>query len=342
MGMIGFFSSQGVAETTKMHCFSPSSEMFSESYVPNSFLITTDSVKDSDAFQSIQDEEIELEFVDCSVPLNKELENLHSIPKNEFIGSLKKILKDYAHSPLEKQLVLINKLSSPVLFPLIINSFLTDPQALDQIVKKSYHHHNGFEKIVLLADDDFSLRLHVWWKGSDEGSLEDVHNHRWDFVSSIILGVMSQDFFDIIDETDIKPEIVPKGCVLTNHYRYTPYKKDLAKRDISAKSNFSRYGLEPLGFSIIKLENQVKIPRGFSYLLRRDLLHRVISDYKETVATLMFSAKPYGESSEVYCVHDRSILDEHHQLVTVKPICKRKVKKTLKDVIDLYTESKGK
>ncbi|MEP3345013.1 MAG: hypothetical protein ABJN34_13835 [Litoreibacter sp.] len=65
---------------------------------------------------------------------------------------------------------------------------------LAQIANRSYHHSNGFDKIVLEETGFLALRLHVWWKGFSNID-SDIHNHNFDFASWIILGRMQNTLF---------------------------------------------------------------------------------------------------------------------------------------------------
>ncbi|WP_433269263.1 hypothetical protein ACQPZF_06460 [Actinosynnema sp. CS-041913] len=54
---------------------------------------------------------------------------------------------------------------------------------------RAYRHPNGFLKIVLIAEVEFQLRLHVWRPEPDSPvATENVHNHRWDFASAVLVG----------------------------------------------------------------------------------------------------------------------------------------------------------
>jgi hypothetical protein len=59
-----------------------------------------------------------------------------------------------------------------------------------ELVGHSYSHNNGFDKFVVdsLAEFGLKLRLHVWWGNS---GAPPVHDHPWDFASSILLGQMT-------------------------------------------------------------------------------------------------------------------------------------------------------
>lgn len=332
------------AEYIKTRCYLPSTAFFSDISESKNFPVLmdqTDQIENGDGFKIYKPyEEIELESIAYFIPLQETIKTLLSIPQEEVLKATHNLIRRYVHRPLEDQLILVNQLGNPLLLPLLINSLLDDSQALTQIVKKSYYHHNGFDKFVLLEDENFTLRLHIWWEGNDMSFQENVHNHRWDFVSSVLTGTLIQDFFEIIETNAIKSDTIPADCILAHHYLYTPYKENLEKRSIFSQSQSDRYKMQHLGYSILKHQLHIRMPRSFSYSLRRQEHHRVISDYKETVATLMLYTKPYGDSSEVYPILDKGFFSpETDQLVKVQIMSREQVTKRLQDFLSyLSTE----
>jgi hypothetical protein len=66
-----------------------------------------------------------------------------------------------------------------------------DRAAVQDVVRRSYWHPNGFAKIVLCTSDDpeFRIRLHVWPRSAGERLGEsNPHSHRWDFASTVLAG----------------------------------------------------------------------------------------------------------------------------------------------------------
>ena len=60
---------------------------------------------------------------------------------------------------------------------------------LEKIKKNSIIHSNEFLKIVLATYDGYKLRLHIW-PVKRENQYHEPHNHRWDFKSYILSGIM--------------------------------------------------------------------------------------------------------------------------------------------------------
>ncbi|WP_141581883.1 hypothetical protein [Actinomadura sp. WMMA1423] len=129
---------------------------------------------------------------------------------------------------------------------------LRDEQWLDAVRDASYRHDNGFDKIVLMAGAGYQFRLHVWREVPREAEVENVHNHRWDFSSVILLGgYRFQEF---------TPD--PGGCPF-HAYGY-----------VSERGSAS-YSLEALGQRGLTRSFDAHLRAGTSYTLTSDVLHRV-------------------------------------------------------------------
>lgn len=77
---------------------------------------------------------------------------------------------------------------------------MTDPEELKQIALRSFGHSTGMERIELVSQDQFNLRLHFWMPGSGEPFTEDPHNHTYNFGSKVLSGVLVSDLFKQGDE----------------------------------------------------------------------------------------------------------------------------------------------
>lgn len=65
---------------------------------------------------------------------------------------------------------------------------------------RATRHPNGFTKVrIQLPDGRGAVRFHQW--GAPVGS-EDVHNHRWNFVSHVLNGALRTDAFEILEGRD--------------------------------------------------------------------------------------------------------------------------------------------
>lgn len=237
----------------------------------------------------------------------------------DILGALDSGLEHYVGESQEKKVKFIADLIDQETFPEFIEKVIANDDWLEAIAKRSYYHVNGFDKLILLQEDNYSLRVHIWWKKNRKKTREDVHNHRWDFISGVLVGTSVQELFSLSSKEE-------EGAFEVSHYRYTPQRthKNL------------RYQMKNLGSVFLCKQGKKRISHGQVYALKRSELHRVICDYKETTATLVFYTAPYGEGSDVYSNHMTG------KKGAVKKISKEEVKEKLKKLLKLYNSLKNK
>lgn len=69
----------------------------------------------------------------------------------------------------------------------VIDSLLTSKAEIIDVASRSYHHNNGFLKIVLIDNRPrYSIRLHIWPQESFQAP--DIHNHPWDMTGLVLNG----------------------------------------------------------------------------------------------------------------------------------------------------------
>jgi hypothetical protein len=168
----------------------------------------------------------------------------------------------------------------------IINQVLSNPELLAQIAARSYHHGNGFLKVVLAAQDGWKLRLHVWFDNTP--CEENIHDHRWGFASTVLCGqLLSETFVDDVD-----------GDITGTEYLYHARQN----QHDSQKHIQGRFCLRSLGQQCRGV--------GESYFLPTSVLHR-ICDYsnKNIVATMMCSAPTQQGTNRLLVSDDRQGID---------------------------------
>lgn len=159
----------------------------------------------------------------------------------------------------------------------IVNQVLGDGYLKNLIAKRSYNHFNGFYKIILYSSVNYKLRLHIWAPTKNDLHIENIHYHRWSFMSKILLG----------EYTNYCYEISPHG-VLMNKYIYYP-------RNGSNNYQLVKSGVEKLA------QIEQKILRKNSYLISKPYeLHRVIPNREVYSASLMLQGKNELDFSLVY------------------------------------------
>ena len=81
-----------------------------------------------------------------------------------------------------------------------IAEVMNQPERLVEIARDSYVHKNGFVKLILGQKDGRKKRLHYYPVGAKAD--ENVHNHRWDLNSTILVGSLPSHFYKVGYEGD--------------------------------------------------------------------------------------------------------------------------------------------
>ena len=150
----------------------------------------------------------------------------------------------------------------------LLSALLSDRNRLPIIASQSYAHSNGFDKIALISsiNPEYKLRLHIWWPGSehqDNIPVELIHDHRWHFLSTVLLGSLRMEVFQHAEQAPLKFQ-----------YRYSP-------RDPHKQS----YSMELVGRVPLTSGFKTRLVRGSTYSLDPGTYHRVIYDGDEVSAT---------------------------------------------------------
>lgn len=151
----------------------------------------------------------------------------------------------------------------------LLHSLLSDEQMSRACAAESYPHPLGFDRLVLTpsGDDTFQLRLHVWWPGRDR-IVEDVHNHRFPFASTILDGGLRMQLL----------ERSAAGATM---------------------QEFDSAGAGPIGSTQFAHLGAVRVaptfagwmPRGTSYCMAAAALHRITGTDPALTATLFLRGR---------------------------------------------------
>jgi hypothetical protein len=133
---------------------------------------------------------------------------------------------------------------------------------LPALAAASYEHPNGFAKLVLAGGAGrFKLRLHVWPAAG--GRPSDLHDHRWDFGSRVLLG--GYRFEEHVP--------VPGDTFHCYHYR-SPGGED-------------SFAIEHAGRTGTRLAHEGRAVAGHEYTLKSDVIHRVFPSSAGPTITLV-------------------------------------------------------
>lgn len=138
-----------------------------------------------------------------------------------------------------------------------------DEALLAECARRSTAHPLGFDKVILLDRRDYQLQMHVWWPTRDSRPHEDIHDHRFDFASTVLLGRLLAETFDV-------------GGDGASMARYTQ----------RSSTSHGDYQFRHEDYVPTRLVHAGVLPAGSAYFLDSHMLHRVVVDEKDLVVTL--------------------------------------------------------
>lgn len=171
----------------------------------------------------------------------------------------------------------------------LLSSITQSPTLLSQIAARSYWHGNGFLKVVLL-DQGYKLRLHIWFAGTS--CEENIHSHRWGFASHVLTGSLKSELWADAANDDSAAALSytqdrslvhsDAATLLSDEYLYTA-KHQKNKTHVSAHKQY-------VGTAHLKKLQNVTQTAGASYVMTPDQLHRINHPGEELVATVICTA----------------------------------------------------
>ena len=193
----------------------------------------------------------------------------------------------------------------------LLRGVLDDPELEQQIASRSYTHSNGFDKIVLIdsKEPEYKVRFHVWWPSESTVYIEDVHNHSWDFSSVILTGAFKFQVFQPEDQ----------GVALY-HYRKTLLQGNEHSMDYMGQSKLS------CTFDSI-------IITGCSYMLSRDVLHRVSSIDNQVTSTLLIQGPVVKTASDIFTDQP------DHKAIPIRPFESSELRQKLQNYLTVVEQN---
>ena len=170
----------------------------------------------------------------------------------------------------------------------LISSLIQSPELLAKIAARSYWHGNGFLKVVLL-DQGYKLRLHIWFAGTS--CEENIHSHRWGFASHVLTGSLKSELWTDAANDDLSasrcasktgPANSRSLTLQTKEYVYTA-KHQSGHTPIPAHKKL-------IGTACLQKLQDITQTAGASYLMTPDQLHRINHPGQELVATIICTA----------------------------------------------------
>lgn len=189
------------------------------------------------------------------------------------------------------------------------------PQYLEELGPYAYEHPNGFDQLPLeLNSPQYRARLHIWWPDRT-GTIEDIHNHAWDFGSRILCGSLRFTTFEAGDEG------VPHyHCYYPIGSKNTPKQAD--DRIVALRKTFDGH-----------------LPAEMSYSFSHTQLHRVKAEGDgRPVATLVVSGVRQRAGSDIFYETRRN--EGHRPMVVLGPDKLRQRLERLLEELSLHPASR--
>lgn len=270
---------------------------------------------------------------------------LETKDSHSFLAQMEGDLKALVGQPLDKKREFIDWLGSSEVFPNFVQALLQNPDNLTKIARRSFLHKNGFDVLQLFMTDDFELRIHIWPKQELPGQ-ENIHNHRWDLASKILLGTLYQELFIPLPNTDTQPANVDvtdsTAIVKRKWFKCSPRKDYVEKRDMRGISTLYQMVqvVDNVGRDEFLLQrvfspiSQLKMDQ--SYSLDQSRFHRIVRKAgNEFTATLMINTGPYAPECNVFS--SLNLLEENASKAPTFDL--PEVRGKLEDLLKRFTEA---
>jgi len=172
--------------------------------------------------------------------------------------------------------------------PNILADVLANEERLAWVAERSYRHPNGFDRLVLHGGVDArrTVRLHIWWP-DEPASVEQIHNHAWDFSSLLLAGSLRFELFQ------------PGGDIAKLHFRTGP-----------PRAGGSGYRMRALGQTRVSRVFDAQLPTSTVYTLDHRAFHRVARIGTEPTATLIVHGPFRRQESDILA---DAPLDKHEE-----------------------------
>lgn len=149
-----------------------------------------------------------------------------------------------------------------------------------------YAHPNGFDKITLdSATSGEKLRLHIWWPRLG-AYVSDLHDHRWDFFSEVLIGKMRMHVHR--RATPLEVMGLPREA--------TTLRQEIKYHRHGERQSFEATGSER---KLVDL-GEFEISSGNSYVFPSSFAHKISLPSNALLATLCISGPAKTPSSHIY------------------------------------------
>jgi hypothetical protein len=205
---------------------------------------------------------------------------LSGVTLQEIKDHLEEVVDSGAGNTFQGSEPVIRRLAEPAELRSLISQIIADDDTLAEIAARSYYHANNFLKVVLLTSEKnpWKLRLHVWHPQPDAAEIlrEDIHSHRWNFTTALVVG----EYF--AQEFRIGPGVE------YYHFKYLP---------VGAGQAFS---LEEQGKEQLCQVFSALLPAGTVYYINHEVLHCISRSGGKAAASLVLQQPAETDFTNVY------------------------------------------
>lgn len=178
----------------------------------------------------------------------------------------------------------VSSLAQPGELTELLLSLCKDDQAVAACAARSFRHPLGFDKLTLIdALPQYMLRIHAWWPGSDVG-VDHIHNHRFDFVSSVVCGGYDMQVYE--RDQGGSPMIEFQEQVSPDR----------------------GWRLQRIGISRLRQLSCIRLNGGAGYGLSAEALHRVVVRRSAPCVTLFCQSAMSRSMTDVFVSPDNETL----------------------------------
>lgn len=131
------------------------------------------------------------------------LEELQQTLDNEFVHASEPPTADRMEQ-------LASAISAPEQLERVVTETIGDRHRLKEVAAASEKHPLGFYKIPLLWENGkYQLRTNIWPDGPGAPDGEDIHSHKFDFASAVLLGHIATWLYEFTDEGPVRYGTIP-------------------------------------------------------------------------------------------------------------------------------------
>jgi hypothetical protein len=158
----------------------------------------------------------------------------------------------------------------------LMTSISGNAGAVEAGAARSFRHPLGFTKVTLIdALPLFTLRIHAWWPAAQPAA-DHIHNHRYWFVSRILIGSYDMELFQKADDGELMVE----------------YQEEVSRRQGWQLARLGRSHLQRLG--------TFRLGPNSRYDLPPETLHRISVPPDSACVTILLQSASTRSTTQVF------------------------------------------